>query len=709
MTIFVRTLDAVDKARALKAVIRNPGTAKGTQRFEVDPETFSVIPRSPFAYWATKEILEIFAKLEPFGSDERAARHGAATLNNGRFLRLAWEAQPNKVNDNWTPYAKGGAYSPFYDDIHLLVRWARGGAELKQYVADVRESNGWGPHWTAVLNGYEYYLRPGLTWPSRTQSGFAPRVLPPGCIFDCKGNAAFIGDDNAEKTLGVLGLLLSTPFRFLVEMQMAFGSYDVGVIQRTPIPRIVPEYVEQLARLTRRAWFLKRSMDAKTETSHAFLLPALLRVRGASLQCRAEAWAEHVRDLEGEVAAIRAAIDARCFELYGMGEADRAAAANETVSTTVRRHGGDEIAEDVDTEIGADDVDDAGDNTDQVRLISALVSWMVGVVFGRFDVRLATGVRSWPRDPEPFDPLPICSPGMLTGDDGLPLSERPAGYPIEVFPTLVHDSGHPLDIAARVRAVFDVVFGDQADSWWAASGLALEVKSRDVGTWLAKGYFGYHLKTHSRSRRKAPLLWPIGTRSGSYVVWLYAHRTSADSLFQVLNDIIDPKLAVEERELAQARQDAAVDPTASQRRAIEARERFVGELREFRENLEALAPLWAPDLNDGVVIVLAPLWRLFSYHRAWSNELKKHWAKLVKGDYDWAQLAMGLWPERVVPKCAEDRSLAIAHGLQDVFWLEDQANEDKWLPREIPVTPIDQLITERHNPAINAALQWVNT
>ena len=43
-----------------------------------------------------------------------------------------------------------------------------------------------------------------------------------------------------------------------------------------------------------------------------------------------------------------------------------------------------------------------------------------------------------------------------------------------------------------------------------------------------------------------------------------------------------------------------------------------------------MAPLWAPDLNDGIVIVLAPLWRLFAHHRAWSNELKTHWDKLAK-------------------------------------------------------------------------------
>jgi hypothetical protein len=43
---------------------------------------------------------------------------------------------------------------------------------------------------------------------------------------------------------------------------------------------------------------------------------------------------------------------------------------------------------------------------------------------------------------------------------------------------------------------------------------------------------------------------------------------------------------------------------------------------------------------------------------------------------------MHLWPERVVPKCAKDRSLAIAHGLEDVFWVE--GTDGKWTARKTP-------------------------
>jgi hypothetical protein len=47
--------------------------------------------------------------------------------------------------------------------------------------------------------------------------------------------------------------------------------------------------------------------------------------------------------------------------------------------------------------------------------------------------------------------------------------------------------------------------------------------------------------------------------------------------------------------------------------------------------------------------------------------LKETWEKLEKGDYDWAHLAMSYWPNRVREKCRTDKSLAIAHKLEDLY------------------------------------------
>jgi hypothetical protein len=104
-----------------------------------------------------------------------------------------------------------------------------------------------------------------------------------------------------------------------------------------------------------------------------------------------------------------------------------------------------------------------------------------------------------------------------------------------------------------------------------------------------------------------------------------------------------------------------------------------------------------------VIINFAPLWRLVPQQRAWQRECKTCWDKLVAADYEWSHLAMHLWPERVVPKCADDRSLAIAHGLEDAFWFEDA--EGKWKKREVPARPVEELVRERTSPAVKAALK----
>ena len=121
----------------------------------------------------------------------------------------------------------------------------------------------------------------------------------------------------------------------------------------------------------------------------------------------------------------------------------------------------------------------------------------------------------------------------------------------------------------------------------------------------------------------------------------------------------------------------------------------------FADEVRRVAPLWNPDLDDGIVLVEAPLWRLVP-HKPWAKELKSRWDDLAAGKYDWAHLAMHLWPERVVPKCATDRSLAIAHGLEDVFWVEGA--DGKWAKRARPTRSVEELVAERTCPAVKAAL-----
>jgi hypothetical protein len=131
-------------------------------------------------------------------------------------------------------------------------------------------------------------------------------------------------------------------------------------------------------------------------------------------------------------------------------------------------------------------------------------------------------------------------------------------------------------------------------------------------------------------------------------------------------------------------------------------ESFVTELRGFQEEITRVAPLWNPNLNDGVILNYGPLWRMIG-HTPWQKAVKEKWDELVAGKYDWAHLAMHLWPERVVPKCARDRSLAIAHGLEAVFWTE--GDNGKWVARTVAQAEVDRLIAERNSAAVKDALK----
>ncbi len=483
--------------------------------------------------------------------------------------------------------------------------------------------------------------------------------MPAGCIFADKGPAAFVEDDSPEQLLALLAITTSAAFRYLVELQMAFGSYEVGVIQRTPVPELRSDESRALTHLARRAWSLKRSLDTTNETSHAFLLPTGLNERITGLDKAA---------VEAELAQIQRQIDERAFELYGIGPEDRA-----VIESSMRV-----LAE---SEEGAEEGTDE-ENEEEVEAVdggqtAAIVSWLVGVAFGRYDPRLATGERALPSDTGPFDALPSRFPGMS------PEGEEPK----DASDILVDDEGHPSDLAARVKQAAEQV------RWQ---------PPQDVRPWLAREFFQLHIKMYSKSRRKAPIYWQLATPSGSYSVWFHLHAFTKDTLFRVQHDYAGPKLLHEEQRLESLRREFGDSPSRTERQRIADQESFVEELRAFLEEIKLVAPLWNPNLDDGVIINFAPLWRLVPHCKPWQKELKATWDALCAGEYDWAHLAMHLWPERVIPKCAKDRSLAIAHGLEEVFWVEN--SEGKWVARPTPTRCIDELVCERNSPAVRAAL-----
>lgn len=660
MTIFFRMLEsaASEKPKDLLtciALLRSRGAASEAGRgmvYEQLVQDLSAVPGSPFAYWVNRRLRSLFTSLSDMTAMGGCSKCGLGTLDDFRFLRLWWERSSSK----WVPFPKGGAFSLWYSSVPLTLNWPAEdspGKELKAFV-EARVGSA-----SRKVQAQDFYFRPGLTWPRRTQSGLGVRIMPAGCIFADKGPAVFVRDNTPDDLLALLAILTSSIFRYLVELQMTFGSYEVGVIQRTPIPGLDHTGRQALAGLARRAWSLKRQLDTATETSYAFLLPPELNEQVAGFD-RA--------DVERQLRQIQGEIDEAAFSLYRIIARDRA-----EVEAAFDGSPGDNISLELSDQASGEGVESQNDSRELTT------SWLVGVAFGRFDPSLASGERPIPPEPEPFDRLPVRSPGMW------PEGAEPSMPPPDV---LVDDPGHARDLTAYVANIAATIGVSEPD---------------DPRAWLAHKFFPLHIKMYSESRRKAPIYWQLATPSASYSVWLYIHAFTRDTFFRVQNDYVAPKLEHEQRRLETMLREAGERATAAERRALAAQEAFVGELRDFLDEVKRVAPLWNPDLDDGVIINFAPLWRLVPQHKPWQRELKATWDALCEGKYDWAHLAMRLWPERVVPKCAADRSLAIAHDLEEVFWV--QGEDGKWAARPAPAVPVDGLVQQRTSTAVKSALR----
>jgi len=86
----------------------------------------------------------------------------------------------------------------------------------------------------------------------------------------------------------------------------------------------------------------------------------------------------------------------------------------------------------------------------------------------------------------------------------------------------VDDDGASLDLVHRALEILERVVGKEHIE---ASAQELEqMLGSDLRTWFRSSFFERHLKRYSKSRRKAPIYWQLGTPTASYSVWLYYQR-----------------------------------------------------------------------------------------------------------------------------------------------------------------------------------------
>ncbi len=781
--VFLRLLSASAKGVALQEAVDGlrAGSVPPDTAYEVAPGDLSTLPGTPLAYWVSDRLRRLFSDHPPTEGNGRTVKQGLATADDFRFLRLWWEvagsarldsyAGPDSRNDMlqfqawcrertkerpWAPLAKGGEYSPYFSDIHLVINWGHDGEELKAWADPLYGNSGW----SRIVKNVGFYFRPGLTWPERTTSGYCPQALPPGVVISVRGQGIYLERQSAA--LALLAAHSTRVYQYLEEVLIGLGEesvsgsaardYTGGSIGRLPYPaELFDTHGPRLEALARELFRIRVALASQGESSWLF---GTVLDRGIGL--RANVMAMFVTEMglieKGvhEAAAVEMLVretlqlDSRCVQEIGSVTGPHPVADLPSIDESdLTSRLSDALDRSVDELV--DEAVDAGYtgrgvtkksyfisrfhellaqrwNCSAVSVVSAhraigrvrqenyqdaaraLVSYLVGAAFGRWDIRLVAKPELRRAPGDPFAPLPPSPPAMLVDPDGLPatrdriaseawLAARPdavrlpvevptprsvtqAEYPLEVAwdGLLVDDPGGvesappaTWDIEQRARAVLKGLWSHLAPSVEAELGEILGVAR--LGEYLRSpsGFFADHLSLYSRSRRKAPIYWPLSTASGGYTVWLYYPRLSDDLLHRAINDHISPKIADLEQHLARLESGAGQEDRRKASRQITELRGLAEELRQLREDIQQVAALpYRPDLDDGVLISACPLWRLFRLTK-WRSELEETWKELEAGKYDWAHLAHAIWPSRVEAACRGDLSLAIAHNRRDLF------------------------------------------
>ena len=230
---WIRLLKTKTKKEVLGQAISMLRTGQRHRALYLAPHVrFGEMPTGVFGYWMSSRLASTYRPEHSVEARAATVKQGTATADDFRFLRLAWEVPPDAIglDKTWARFAKGGEYSPYYDDIHLVLKWSDDGKEV---VA-------WG---RGRPQNTQHFGRPGVTWPRRTTSPFGPRLLPAGCAFGDKGPVALVGEDISPYVL--LGYLSSRPARLLLSVRLGAGddapgsaskSYEVGLVTGSAVP-----------------------------------------------------------------------------------------------------------------------------------------------------------------------------------------------------------------------------------------------------------------------------------------------------------------------------------------------------------------------------------------------------------------------------------------------------------------------------------------
>ena len=599
-------VDVSSKANELLRMIHKSNGVRVSRR------ALQRLPNSVIGYYFPSFLINMFTRLSGLEACGAKVFNGH-TIKSDEFFRYSWELPtgPNTgFSGCWARLYNGGSYSRYYLPSFDAVYYGTSGKAIAS-------------HPSTIFRNLTLQQKPGVAFGKRGDFIDA-HLLREGFVSTVEGQAVSLA--SLDDAFVVLALLNSRVFQYVINQYCGQHKYP-GYVNLFPSPAFDLTEMQRAGQHAREITYLKEQAFTFDETS-ALFLSGMSRTHGES----PFALIDFERQLQSKVAGFEDRLNRALYSAFGLQQDSV-----DVIEGYCRNEPPDSLCFS----------ETAREDSERLSVSHSLLSYSLGCILGRWDIRYATGERQAPTLPDPFGPLPVCSPGMLQGNDGLPLAEAPPGYPFNTNKdgVLVDDPESTSDIVRRVREVFELIWNGHAEVIEKEACEILGVKElRDYFRKPGKGgFWDDHISRYSKSRRKAPIYWLLQSSKKNYAIWLYYHRFDKDMIFKMLVNYVEPKIRLETIRLETLRsQIATAGDSGKEAKRIaketEKQEDFFSELRDFEDKLRRAANLnLVPDLNDGVVLNIAPLHELVPW-----KEAKKYWDELMQGQYEWSSIGKQL-------------------------------------------------------------------
>lgn len=539
--------------------------------YSVRQAEFQCIPGVPIAYWISPRMRQLFLDNPPIGTFCEAQK-GLATCDSDRFVRMWWEVDNARINQNastcqdtllsnfrWYPFNKGGEFRRWFGNVQHVVNWEADGTEIKKTITEkypYLKGNT-----SFVTQDTNNYFRRAIVWTYLSSSDRSFRLSPGGEIASNASQCAFTSDD----TLYTLLAYLNSPVVASI-MRAISPTLNSNLKEFLAIPfpadikldEITPK-TEELVRIAKDDW-------DQRETSLDFLSLSSLQDTSVPLQQRAEFLKGEAIQRRERMLGLETSVNQHFLEVMQLESEIDAQSPPETCVLQL---------------------------PDCTSLAQALTSYGIGCIMGRFSLDEPGLIYAHSHnegfDPSKYSMFPADQDGIVPITDTA-WFEDDAANRLEEFIATAWPREH---LEENLKFVAESLGPKRGES------------PRDcIRRYLSTGFYKHHLSVY----KKRPIYWLFSSgKQRAFQCLVYLHRYNEGTLARMRTEYVIPLSGKMTTRIEHLAGDIAAASSTSHRKKLEKeRETLVkqrAELQAFDEQLRHCADQRIKlDLDDGVKV-----------------------------------------------------------------------------------------------------------